>query len=252
MAIENPLWNKLRTGEIDANEQQLFFSILLKGLVYNLNNTINVRNIAVPHYILNTGDDIMYLEVKGQNQAIEPREVSNEEFVYNTIPRCMVQPSGMNIPTDQLTNPYTTGSFEFEYDDTIYTFIAEYRRMPIKFNVSLKYVFDNYTDALQCTQQLITKLAFINPFKIIYLGQTIDCSYNIPADYNTEFMMEFDGLSEDDKTRKLNLDIEVDTNLPVIYPRTLMPADSYIKNTIAEHNFFNKGVLTEKHNHTYI
>ena len=84
--IDNPLWSKLRTGEIDANNQSLFLSILIKGLIYNLNDKISVRGKYVPHYILNTGDDIMYLEVKGQDHSIEPLEVSNEDYIYTMVP----------------------------------------------------------------------------------------------------------------------------------------------------------------------
>src|SRR5574344_641679 len=118
--IDNPLWSKLRTGEIDANNQSLFLSILIKGLIYNLNDKISVRGKYVPHYILNTGDDIMYLEVKGQDHSIEPLEVSNEDFIYSQIPRCMVQPTGINVQMDQLSNPYSHGRFEVEHNDMVY------------------------------------------------------------------------------------------------------------------------------------
>lgn len=235
--INNPLWNKLRTGEIDANDQQNFVSILLKGLIFNLNRDIMVRGIKIPHYIVNTGDDIMYLEVKGQDHSIEPQEVSNENFVYNIIPRCTIQPAGINILTDQLTSPYTRGTFTFEYDDTLYNFNAEFRRLPIKVDVSLNYLFDNFTDALQATQQILTKHAFINNFTIEYLGQVILATYKIPDDYSTECQVEFDGLSQDEKTRKLNFELEVETNLPIIYPDTIIPNDAYIKNMYLEHIF---------------
>lgn len=235
MAIENPVWNKLRTGEIDANDQQLFVSILLKGLIYNLNRDIKVRDQLVPHFVLNTGDDILYLEVKGQDHSIEPTEVSNENFVYNTIPRCLVQPGGINILTDQLTSPYTRGNFVFEYEDVLYNFTSEFRRLPIKLSVTLKYVLDNFTDALQVTQQILTKHAFINTFNIVYLGQTIQASYKIPDDYSTEYQAEFDGLTQDEKTRKLNVELEIETNLPILYPRTLIPSDGYIKEMLVEH-----------------
>ena len=246
MAIENPIWNKLRTGEIDANDQQLFLSILLKGLVFNLNRDIKVRGVGVPHYILNTGDDINYLEIKGQDHSIEPLEVSNEDYMYSIIPRCMVQPAGLNILTDQLTSPYTHGNFEFEYDDTLYNFTAEFRRLPIKLSVTLKYILDNYTDSLQAIQQILTKCAFIKTFTFIYLGQTIKASYKIPDDYNTEMQMEFDGLAQDLKTRNIEVSLEVETNLPIIYPRTLCPSDAYVKGVLIEHIF---GTEQKTHKH---
>lgn len=228
------LWNKLRQNEVDINNIEHFFPILAKGFIYKLNQNLVLRDIKIPHYILNTGDDIMYLEPKGQKQSIEPLENSNENFVYSQIPRCMVQPAGINIQTDQLTSPYSYGVFQVEYDDMVYGFRAEFRRMPLVANYSLKYYFDSYTDALHVGQQIITNLAFINNFSIIYLGAKIMCSYKIPEEYNTEFMMEFDGITTDQKTRTLSLDVEVQTNLPVVYPETIIPNDAYVKHIATE------------------
>lgn len=233
--IDNPLWNKLRTGEVDANGQEIFLSALLKALIYNLNEQVRVRNESIPFYILNTGDDIMYLSVKGQDHSIEPLSVSNENYVYSTIPRCMVEVSGLNILLDQLTSPYTRGEFTFEYDDTLYNFSAEYRRVSVKIGVSLKFLFDNFTDSLEAVQQIITHQAFINKFSFNYLGHVISASYTIPDGYNTEYSIEFDGLSQDDKNRKLNIELDVESNLPIIYSNTIIPSDAYIKGMRYEH-----------------
>ena len=100
------LWNKLKGREIDINNQQLFFSIVAKGFIYKLNENLKLRGMSIPHYILNTGDDIMYLEVKGQDNSVEPINISNENFVYSQIPRCLVQPTGINVQMEQLTNPW--------------------------------------------------------------------------------------------------------------------------------------------------
>lgn len=223
------LWEKLRCREIDINNQYLFFSIVAKGFIYKLNQNLKLRGICIPHYILNTGDDIMYLEVKGQDHSVEPLNVSNENFVYSQIPRCMVQPTGITIQTDQLTNPYSYGIFQIEYEDMIYGFRSEFRRIPVTYGFTLKYYLDNFTDSLDVIQQIIANLSFINLFKVIYLGQQIDCSYNIPDDYQTEYMMEFDGITTDSKYRTVTLNMEVSTNFPIIYNETIIPADAYIK-----------------------
>lgn len=226
------VWNDIKNGELDINSQQLFLSIVSKGFIYKLNRNIMLRNKFIPHYILNTGDDIMYLEVKGQNQAIEPLEVSNENYVYAQIPRCMIQPLGINIQTDQLTSPYSYGNFQVDAGDMVYDFHAEFRRIPITYEFELKYYLDNFLDSLDAIQKIITGLAFINRFDVIYLGQKIECSYKIPDDYKTEYMMEFDGITTDLKYRTITVPIQVDTNLPVIYKDTVIPSTATIKETI--------------------
>lgn len=226
------LWTKVKSGEFDINNQQLFFSIVAKGFIYKLNQNLKLRDKFIPHFILNTGDDILYLEVKGQDHSIEPVDVSNENFVYSQIPRCMVQPAGINIPTDQLTNPYAHGSFQVDDHDMTYTFRAEFRRIPIVYTFHLKYYFDSFTDSLDVVQQIISNLAFINRFNVSYLGQKIECSYNIPDSDEIEYMMEFDGITTDQKTRTLSIDLEVQTNMPVVYRETAIPANMVAKTFI--------------------
>jgi hypothetical protein len=216
---------KIISGEIDINATENFFSKLIKGLMYDLVDSIKVRGKSVPHLILNTGDDIMYLEVKGQDMSIEPTEVSNEKFVYNYVPRGVVTPGGIDILTDQLTSPYTRGQFQFDYDDTLYTFTAEFRRMPLKVNTTIKYYLDNFTDTLELTQYIITHLNFIKNYQIIYMGQTIPCSYRFPENLEGEYNAEFDGLSQDSKYRTVEVQLEIETNIPVFYPRTAIEAD---------------------------
>ena len=226
------LWTKLRKREVDINNQQLFFATVAKGFIYTLNQNIIIRDKFIPHFILNTGDDIMFLEVKGQDHSKEPLETVNENFVYSMVPRCMVTPSGITIQTDQLTNPYAHGIFQVEYEDMIYNFRGEFRRIPLNYSFSLKYYLDNYTDALDVVQQIIANLAFVNRFNVSYLGQLIECSYNIPDSENVEYTAEFDGITTESKYRTISMDLDVQTNLPVIYADTLIPADAIIKKVV--------------------
>ena len=216
---------KIIRGEIDINALENFFSKLLKGLMSDLVDSIRVRGKAVPHLILNTGDDIMYLERKGQDMSVEPSEVSNEDYIYNYVPRGVVTPSGMDILTDQLTSPYTRGQFQFEYLDNLYTFTAEFRRMPIKMAVNIKYYLDSFTDTLELMQYIITHLDFIKNYQIIYMGQSIPCSYRFPESLEGEYNAEFDGLTQDSKYRTVEVQLEIETNIPIFYPRTAIESD---------------------------
>lgn len=230
---QKDLRDKILRGEIDINNTELFLKGFYKGFLYDINNHIKVRGCQIPHIVLNTGDDTMFLDVKGQDHSIEPLEVSNEDYVYNQIPRALVQFNGLTLQPDQLTAPYSRGSFSFEYDDLIYGITSEFRRMPLLANIAVKYIFDNFTDVLECSQQLITNLAFIKDFTFTYLGQTIFCTYKISESVNTELHLEFDGLSTDSKNRIINLDIEAETNIPVFNNKSVIFEDSYITSTKA-------------------
>lgn len=234
MGIEEIIKN-IREEKLDCNSQELFFSKLIMGLLNNLDNSITIRKQSVPHFIISTGDDIMYLGVKGQNQAIEPFEISNEDYVYNQIPRCIINTSNIDLLTDQLTSPSIRGSFEYITNDGVFSLSAEFRRTPLKLNCELKYYVDPYTDMLELIQQIITKLSFIRTYYITYMGQQILCSYKIPDSFQDEHTMEISGNMTDSRYKSLTLSLEVETNIPVFYNRTVVDNSKIItktKNTV--------------------
>jgi hypothetical protein len=220
--------DKIRNGDLDINVQDLFFSILIKGLLYNLNDDIKVRGKCVPHYIMHTGDDRMFLAARGYDYSIEPGKLSNENNIYDIIPKCIVNPSGIDLDTSQLTSPYSIGGIQYEDESGIYMFKGEFRRVPVKLSVDLKYYTDSYTDMLELIQYVISNLAFIRTYDIMYMGQKITCSYKIPDSFGEEHSMDIDGSMSDSREHTLNLSIEVETNLPIFNNRTIMSAENII------------------------
>lgn len=225
------LEKKIRIGEVDCNNQELFFSNLIKGLLHNLNKAIVLKGGAIPHQILNTGDDLVYLNIKGQYQSIEPFEVSNEDYVYNVVPRCIVTPHGISLESDQTSNPYSRGEFQIEQEGSLYTFSAEFRRLPIKFDVDLKYYVSTFTELLELTQLICTRFGWIRTFPIIYMGQRINCSYKIPDQFEGSFLTELDGTTQDNRNRTMEFSLELEANLPVFYPETAISNEHIITNT---------------------
>lgn len=226
---------KIRKGELDCNQHQLFFSKLIKALMVDLRNSVKVRNIPVPHMILNTGDDTMWLIERGYDFSQEPREVSNEDGLYNIIPRCHVEPGSLNLLPDQLTNPYTSGIFQYETSNQLYTFHAEFRRMPVKLSVNLKYLVDSFTDALELMQQACTKMAFVKLFSFVYMGQTIQASYKIPDSFDDQHLTEISGDAQESRNRTIEMSIEVESYIPIYSPHTVCESVPLTQGTIRVH-----------------
>ena len=220
--------DNIRNGALDVNVQELFMSTLIKGLLYNLNKDIEIRNESVPHMILHTGDDRLWLETKGYDASIEPLNISNENAVYSVIPKCIVTPSGIDLDASQLTSPYSIGSLQYESEDGVYTLCGEFRRMPLKLSVDLKYYTESYTDMLELIQYVIANLSFIRTYDIVYMGQKIVCSYKIPESFGEEHSMDIDGAMSDTRDHNLSLSIEVETCFPVFNNKTIVSADKII------------------------
>lgn len=230
---------QIRSGALDINNQELFFPLLIKGLLLKLNNSIFIRKNAVPHYILHTGNDIMFLEHKGHNMSIEPGMVSNEDWIYSITPRCIVNPGGIDLDSAQLTSPYSIGKCQIETEDTVLSLSGEFRRVPLKLSVELKYYIESYTDMLELIQYIITKLAFVQTYNIVYMGQNITCSYKIPDSFGEEHTMDIDGAFQDSRDHTLSLSLEVETNIPVFSNRTMISSDTLITNIKQNTNSYN-------------
>ena len=223
------LQHKIVKGEIDINNKELFIGVLFKALLNNLNSQMKLRDKTINHFIINTGDDIMWLENKGQDNSKEPYQVSNEDYVYNTIPRCIANIGSIEVLEEQVTNPYTRGNFEIDYDDILRGFSAEFRRVPIKMSVELKYYLDSFSDVLFVTQKIISEMLFIRTFKFEYLGQTIQASYKVPTSYSHDKNITFDGGTTEQKLRTIEISLDVETNIPVFDERTAIDLDNSIK-----------------------
>ena len=233
----NKIVDMIRKGVLDINVQELFLSALIKGLLLNLKNDIKIREEAVPHMIIHTGDDRLWLEQKGYDASIEPLIISNENNVYDTIPKCVVNLSNVDVDSAQLTSPYSIGQTQYVVNDGeyigTYALKGEFRRIPMKMNFELKYYVDSYTDMLELIQYIVSNLAFIRTYDIVYMGQKIKCSYKIPDSFGEEHTMEIDGALSENRLHSITLAIEVETNMPVYNNRTIASADRIITKTVS-------------------
>ena len=220
--------NNIRVGALDVNGQELFFPLVLKGLLVSLRDTIKIRGKSVPHIITHMGDDRMWLDARGYDNSVEPLAISNENTIYNVVPRCNVTPGGITLDVGQLTNPYAIGQCQIDTDEGIFTLKGEFRRVPIKMEVELKYQTDSYTDLMEAIQFIVSNLAFIRTYDIMYLGQKIKCSYKIPDSFGSEHQMDLSGSITDAREHTMTMSLEIETNMPVYSNKTMMPADKII------------------------
>lgn len=219
---------KIIRGELDINNQQNFFSTLIKGAMYSFNQYLKIRGKMVPHYIMNTGDDIMYLELKDYHYQLVPCDAQAAQLAYGTIPRCNARIGAVNVPLDQLSSPYSRGAFNIEYDGNVYAMTAQMRRIPVTLTMDLEYTLDSFTDTLDLTQQIISHWQFIKTFDIQYLGKTITCSYKIPENISSELNVTFSDGDGETKVRKITLSIDVESNYPLYQPESTIEASATI------------------------
>lgn len=220
---------KIMKGDIDPNTAENFFGGCIKAALLWMNGHITLAGRKIPHYIMNTGDEIMYRELMNYAYT-KGGAVTDEDFVYSAVPRCIVTPGSITTQPDQLTQPYVRGVFELSHSGGIYEMSAETCRLPVQLTMSLKYIIDSFTDSLMLTQSLMSQILYIRTFKFTYMGETICCSLKFPESFGEERPQSL-AFGEEGRFKTLSFDIELDVNMPVYDGRTAVSTDRIITKT---------------------
>ena len=203
-------WNKEKFDDLH-NRDERFFGLLIKGTLAWLNKNIVLYNKPIKHFIFNTGSSIMYVESNGYKFSWN--ETTGEDMIYMSRPRCVVELGDINIDTSELTQPNIRGVYERDNNSNIEGFNAEFRRMPIQMSMSLNYVLSNFNESIVLLEELISKLSFQRYFKIVYLGQLIECSIEFPTSHSIN-INKIDMTSTDTNQKNITIQVNICSSYP--------------------------------------
>ena len=218
-------WNQEKFDEL-YNRDERFFAIVIKGLLSWLNRNIVLYNKPINHFIFNTGSSYLYMESNGYEYTVA--ETTGEDTIYMQLPRCLIEIADINIPLEELTAPFSRGTYERKSGNQLQGFNAEMRRLPIELTINMKYYLSNFNETIILLQEIIDKLVFQKYFNITYLGKVVQCSIEFPANFNPE-LNKIDMASPEPNQRNLTFDIKICTNYPLIDTRSEIPTDKVIE-----------------------
>lgn len=199
------------------NRDDRFFSLLVKGALAYLTKNIVLYGKSIRHFIFNTGSSYMYVETNGYNYNVT--EVTDQDQMYMERPRCIVTIGSITVNTEELTQPFVRGVYERYDNGEIKGFNAEFKRIPITMQLSLKYVMSTFNEEITLIQELIDKMCFQKYFSVVYLGQTIKCSIEFPTDLSME-LNTIDMASTEPNNKTIEISLNVCTNYPSIDENT--------------------------------
>lgn len=228
-------WNKEKFDDLN-NRDDRFFGLLIKGTLAWLTKNIVLYNKPIKHFIFNTGSSVMYVESNGYKFSWN--ETTGEDAIYMSRPRCVIELGDISIETGELTQPNIRGVYErFNTSKNIEGFNCEFRRIPIQLSMTLKYVLSNFNESIVLLEELISKLAFQRYFKIVYLGQLIECSIELPTSYNIE-INQLDLASTDVNQKTISLQINICSSYPVFNELSEIPNSAVINQLSSDLSFF--------------
>ena len=221
-------WNIEKFDSL-SNKDERFFSIVIKGALSWLTRNIILYNKPIKHFIYNTGSSIMYVETNGYEMSWN--ETTGEDQIYMSRPRCIVNIGDINIEKSELTQPHIRGVYErevkYETGTNIQGFNAEIRRIPITIQLNLNYVLSSFNESIVLTEELISKFLFQQYFNVVYLGQNIMCSLEIPESFHIE-TNKIDMTSTETNQKNISCSINLCCNYPRINEKTEIPNEKVI------------------------
>ena len=217
-------WNKTKFDNIYEKDDR-FFALLIKGVLSWLNENLVMYDKPIRHFIFNTGSSIMYVESNGYKFSWN--ETTGEDMIYMSRPRCVVELGDISIDTSELTQPNIRGVYERDNNSNIEGFNAEFRRIPIQMSMSLNYVLSNFNESIVLLEELISKLSFQRYFKIVYLGQLIECSIEFPTSHSIN-INKIDMTSTETNQKNINIQINICSSYPAFNELSEISSSSVI------------------------
>ena len=241
-------WNIKKFDDLTVRDER-FFSIVIKGCLAYMNKTILMYDKPINHFIFNTGSSYLYIESDGYEYKIS--ETTGEDQMYNTLPRCVCNLADINIPIDNLTNPFIRGVYERKssIDNEYKGYNAQMRRLPLEITMNLTYVLSNFNESIILAQEIIDKLVFQQYYNVNYLGQIIQCSIEFPVQTNVNInKIDFDSTEVNQKT--MEIQIKINTNYPIINQLTEIENSKVIVTPAGDLNVVENNKITDTHKYT--
>lgn len=217
-------WNRPAFDQLSEKDDR-FIAILMKGVLSWLTRHIVMYGKPIKHFIFNTGSSYLYIENDGYEYSLS--ETSGEDTMYMSMPRCICELENISVLTEDLSQPFIRGVYERYVGNEVVGMNAEMMRLPLVMNVKCKYVLSNFNESIVLIEEILSKLVFQQYFRIVYLGQTIQCSIEYPTEESIE-INKIDMASSETNQKTIEISLKVNANYPKINERSEMRNDQII------------------------
>ena len=210
--------------DLHFNKDDVTIRNILVGLLATLHDTIywynqvgssveEKRKVKVPFYFSTTGTERYLQDNFLNNIDFDPENLKAETF-YNSIPRGIVDLTGINIEASAIVNKYVRMFHQKQEDDgTLNTYNTEAYWVPIILNVDCKVYTDSILDQLKCTESVIRTFFKNKSYQVDVAYTRIPCLILFPEDYTNERSVEFSFTDKREFTT--NFSLQIKTYMPI-------------------------------------
>jgi hypothetical protein len=224
--------------DLHLNKDDVTLRNILVGLLATLhdniywNNQISTnigdkRKIKVPFYFSTTGSE-RYLQDNFLNNIDFDPDYLEAETSYNSIPRGIVEMTGISIEGQSIVNKYVRMNYQVQEDDgTLNTYNSEAFWVPLLLTFDIVVYTDSILDQLKCVTEVIKTFFKNKTYQVDVSYTRIPSVISFPDDYTNERNIEF-GFT-DKKEYKTTFSLQVKTYLPVFKEDTKLFAGNVME-----------------------
>jgi hypothetical protein len=207
-----------------------------KVYYYNQIDEDTLKKIPVPFFYSITGDgrflmDNFLYDAESNGKAIGD---------YETVPRGIVQLTGISIDSGSQTNKFARGEFVQEWEGILKTFSLETNFLPLNLTFDCTVICSSNLEMLKVTETLMSKLYKNNLFQVDLGMMRVQGNFSVPEDYTQNRLFEFQ-LNEK-KEWSVTFPIEVASFMPVFENGILIPEVSLMTKSAIKANPTAQGV----------
>ena len=207
-----------------------------KVYYYNQIDEDTLKKIPVPFFYSITGDgrflmDNFLFDAEAKGKAIGD---------YETVPRGIIQLTGISIDSGSQTNKFARGEFVQEWEGILKTFSLETNFLPLNMSFDCTVVCSSNLEMLKVTESLMSKIYKNSLFQVDLGMMRVQASFAVPEDYTQNRLFEFQ--LNDKKEWSVTFPIEVSSFMPVFESGILIPEVSLMTKAAIKSNPTAQGV----------
>ena len=207
-----------------------------KVYYYNQIDEDTLKKIPVPFFYSITGDGRFLMDNFLYDAEAKGKAIGD----YETVPRGIVQLTGISIDSGSQTNKFARGEFVQEWEGILKTFSLETNFLPLNMSFDCTVVCSSNLEMLKVTESLMSKVYKNTLFQVDLGMMRVQASFAVPEDYTQNRLFEFQ--LNDKKEWSVTFPIEVSSFMPVFESGILIPEVSLMTKAAIKSNPTAQGV----------
>jgi|TARA_B100000497_G_scaffold105318_1_gene121510 hypothetical protein len=207
-----------------------------KVYYYNQIDEDTLKKIPIPFFYSITGDGRFLMD----NFLWGAEEAGKAIGDYESVPRGIIQLTGISIDSGNQTNKFARGEFVQEWEGVLKTFSMETNFLPINMSFDCTVVCSSNLEMLKVTESLMSKIYKNTLFQIDLGMMRVAGTFAVPEDYAQNRLFEFQ--LNDKKEWSVTFPIEVSSFMPVFESGILIPEVSLMTKSAIKANPTAQGV----------